>query len=274
MKKLILLVFASVSLLFSCDNNDSLQESETTPNVQLATDATFGSFLTDADGMSLYFFSKDTKEASVCVDGCLGAWPLFYAEDFTYDEGLEASDFEVITRADGEKQTTYKGWPLYYFASDNAVGDTKGDKVGNNWYLAKPDYTLMYAQAQLLGKDGENYKSDYTLGDGLTFYMTSATGRTIYLFKNDTKDDNNFTNEDHSNDSAWPIYYKEIDKLPSILDKNDFGVIEVFGKKQTTYKGWPLYYYGADVERGDNLGISVPAPGVWPIANTDTSSAQ
>ena len=68
---------------------------------------------------------------------------------------------------------------MYYFTNDNVSSDTKGNKVGNNWFLAKPDYTSMYAQAQLAGRDRQNYKSDYTLGDGLTSYMTSATGRTL-----------------------------------------------------------------------------------------------
>ncbi len=282
MKKSIFLVFALVAALYSCSSDDS--DPQPTPPVdvanavQLATDATFGSILTDANGMSLYFFSRDTKGESVCVDGCKAAWPIFYTADLTLDDGLLASDFGVITRSDGEKQNTYKGWPLYYFANDNAAGDTNGDKVGNNWYIAKPDYSLMYAEAQLVGKDAEgnpvNFKSDYTPGDELTFYIVNGnTGRTLYTFINDTKDTNNFTAADFSNDAVWPVFHIDIDKLPSILDASDFGTIDVFGRSQLTFRGWPLYYFGQDVERGDNFGINFPAPGVWPIANTDTEAA-
>ncbi len=64
------------------------------------------------------------------------------------------------------------------------------------------------------------------------------------------------------------------DKIPSILKASDFGTIDVHGKTQLTYKGWPLYYFGQDSQRGDNKGISVPAPGIWPIANTNTVVAQ
>ena len=240
-------------------------------SVKLADDATFGKILTDADGMSLYFFSLDTKDTSACTtSGCLGAWPIFYQENVIADTGLEPADFATIDRADGEKQTTYKGWPLYYFAGDSAAGDTAGDMVNNVWFIAKPDYSLMYVRAQLVGNDGNNYLGDYTEGDGLTFYITDIDGRTLYGFLNDTKDTNNYTQSDFSNNGTWPIAEITLDKIPSILDAADFGSIDVFGRTQLTYKGWPLYYFGPDGARGDNKGVSVPSPGVWPIVNTDT----
>ncbi|MCG2463011.1 hypothetical protein K8352_19825, partial [Flavobacteriaceae bacterium F89] len=113
-----------------------------------------------------YFFSLDTKQTSECLDGCLSVWPVFYQSNITVDAGLDANDFATIDRTDGAKQTTYKGWPLYYYASDGSAGDTKGDKVNNVWYIAKPDYSLMYVRSQLVGHDGKNYKDDYTEGDG------------------------------------------------------------------------------------------------------------
>ncbi len=32
-------------------------------------------------------------------------------------------------------QTTYNGWPLYYFAEDAAAGDVNGQGVGDKWYV-------------------------------------------------------------------------------------------------------------------------------------------
>ncbi len=280
MKKSILLLFVSISFLYSCSSDDSDPQPDPQPNVnevRLATDATLGSILTDSEGMSLYFFSRDSKGASACSGGCIASWPIFYKSNLILDQGLDASDFGEITRADGEKQTTYKGWPLYYFAGDNAAGDTTGDGVGNNWYIAKPDYSLMYVEAQLVGRDGDgneiNFKSDYTPGDELTFYITNDRGRTLYTFMNDTKDTNNFTAEDFSNDAVWPVFHRDLQRIPSILDPADFGTIDVFGRSQLTYKGWPLYYFGQDEDRGDNFGINFPSAGVWPIANVDTAPA-
>jgi len=271
---------STIILLYSCSSDDGInQEPNPEPKantVKLANNSVHGSILTDSEGKSLYFFSKDSKGQSACLDGCVDSWPIFNAGKLILDEGLDTSDFSEITRIDGKKQTTYKGWPLYYFANDNVVGDTKGDGITDNWYIAKPDYSLMYVQAQLVGKvDGSdvNFKSDYTAGDELTFYISDSEGNTLYTFKNDRKDKNNFTAADFSNNGVWPIFHIDIDRLPSILDPNDFGTIDVFGNPQLTYRGSPLYYFGQDSTRGDNFGISFPAPGVWPIANTDNQIA-
>jgi predicted lipoprotein with Yx(FWY)xxD motif len=104
--------------------------------------------------------------------------------------------------------------------------------------------------------------------------LTDAEGRTLYIFVNDSRNTNNFTNEDFSNDAVWPIFYVDIEALPGSLDEADFGVISVFGRDQLTYRGWPLYYFGQDAERGENKGISFPRPGIWPIANLDTPEAE
>ena len=284
MKNIFLFLFVSVFSFQSCSKDDNpapkIPDQIADPiddpdpvvsSLKLVDNATFGNILTDADGRSLYFFSLDTKDNSACVDGCLNVWPIFYQEAISVETGLEASDFATINRADGSKQTTYKGWPLYYFANDNTAGDTNGDRVNDVWYIAKPDYSLMYVQAQLLGHDGKNYLDDYTEGTGTSFYITDIEGRTLYGFVADTKDTNNFTAPDFSNNAVWPIAEITLDKIPSILDTADFGTIDVFGRTQLTYRGWPLYYFGQDEVRGDNKGISFPSPGVWPIVNTDTT---
>lgn len=273
MKNVTTLVVACALLLGSCNNDDNSNQIPQPNAVRLAANATFGNILTDADGKSLYFFSKDTKAESACLGACVGSWPVFYEASLTLDAGLDATDFATITRGDGAMQTTYKGWPLYYFANDAVEGDTNGDQVGNSWYIAKPDYSLMYVLAQLVGHDGLNYTSDYTEGLEETFYITDIAGRTLYIFSNDTNGVNNFTAPDFSNNDAWPIAELTLDKIPSILTSVDFGTTDVFGRTQITYKGWPLYYFGQDTERGDNKGISFPIPGIWPIANTDTEIA-
>lgn len=263
-------------VLVSCNDNDddySGTPITDTSSVRLANDAALGSILVDGNGNSLYFFSRDTKDNSECVDGCLDAWPVFYDANITVGTGLDANDFATITRTDGAQQTTYKGWPLYYFANDGAPGDTNGDGVGGVWFISKPDYSVMYANAQLVGNDGNNYLEDYTVGDGSTSYIVSFGGRTMYTFVNDTDGTNNFTAADFSNNSVWPIVEIGLDQIPSILDTADFGVINVFGRNQLTYKGWPLYYFGQDTLRGDNKGVSVPNPGIWPIANVNTIPA-
>jgi len=273
--KLLLLTTLVLFFLQSCSDDEEVQQPqpEVVKLVKLAEDSTYGKILTDAQGKSLYFFSKDTKETSLCVGGCVTNWPIFYKENLTVAAGLDLADFTTITRTDGVKQTVYKGWPLYYFVNDNNAGETNGEDVNHVWFLAKPDYSLMYVTAQLVGNDGNNYKSDYTQGNGNTFYITDIDGNTLYGFNNDTNNTNNFTNSDFSNNAVWPIAEIELDKIPSILNRSDFGTINVFGRTQLTYKGWPIYYFGSDSARGDNKGVSVPVPGKWPVVNVNTTVA-
>jgi uncharacterized surface protein with fasciclin (FAS1) repeats/predicted lipoprotein with Yx(FWY)xxD motif len=237
------------------------------PDIQLSDHPELGIILTDSRGMTLYFLSRDAKDISNCTGTCLNNWPLFYASDLRLGEGLDISDFGSIDRGDGVMQTTYKGWPLYYYVSDTKAGDVIGDGRSNVWFAAKPDYTIMLVNNQLTGNDGKNYKGDYTEGDEIIQYFTDAKGRTLYTWTRDFTNTNKFTRADFGNNANWPLYEQESIVIPSTLDATLFSVIEVHGRKQMTYKGWPLYYFGADGEvRGSNKGVSVPMPGVWPVA--------
>lgn len=97
-----------------------------------------GSFLVDTKGMTLYYFKKDSPGKSACEGDCVAKWPLYFRESVAAKDGLKAEDFATITRADGQKQTTYKGMPLYYFAGDKNPGDTTGQGVKDVWYVVNP----------------------------------------------------------------------------------------------------------------------------------------
>ncbi|MBT1697075.1 hypothetical protein KK083_09330 [Fulvivirgaceae bacterium PWU4] len=252
---------------------------KTNYSIMLVSHATYGNVLTDNQGRILYFFARDTKGTSNCTGGCLTRWPFFKTDQIVIPSGglLNAADFGSI--GDGAtKQTTYKGRPLYYFSPDNngsieAAGQTGGENFGTIWFVAKPDYSLMVANAQLVGLDGKNYTSAYVEGTGVTRYFTDAAGRTLYLFTNDKKSTNTFTNSTFSNDANWPIFHTQITRLPSGMSASDFGTITVFGRSQLTYKGWPLYYFGQDAAKGDTKGVSVGGPGKWPVITTATAEA-
>lgn len=288
--------FTATTLFLSCssdssdDNNTPTPPVEAKKEVSLATSATLGSYLSDKDGRSLYFFATDANGQASCTGGCQALWPAFYVDNLNADKlgtGLTFTDFAVITTTSGQKQLTYKGWPLYYYAPTpgsgytgtatnvpESPGQTTGDGIGGVWFIAKPDYSIMLVRNQLTGHDGKNYKSDYTVGDGLTTYFTDAQGLTLYTFKNDNFKKNNFTKEDFSNNAVWPIYETDKIVVPSILDKSKFSVITVFGKSQLVYNGWPLYYFGQDAKvRGANKGISFPSPAVWPVPVKDSPLA-
>ncbi len=273
LKKALLIVSLSI-FMYSCtdDENNENENPTTTATVQLSKNANLGNILTDSEGKTLYYFSLDHDGQSVsCNDGCLNAWPIFYNENITVSEGLSSEDFNRVMRPDGSFQSTYKGWPLYYFNNDTKAGDVNGEGVNNVWFVAKPDYSIMIANAQLIGKDSNGVetelKEDYTPGKALTFYFTDAEGNTLYRFFQDKKETNNYTKADFSNNALWPIYEIDLNAIPSTLNKADFKTMTVHGRTQLTYKGWPLYKFQQDLKRGDNYGVGFPSTNIWPIVN-------
>ena len=251
--------------------------------IKISTSATLGSYLTDKDGNTLYIFANDAGGANNCTGGCVAAWPIYFVSGLTQAKlgtGLLIADFDSITSANG-KQLTYKGWPLYYYAPGGvreAAGMTSGENVFGVWFVAKPDYTIMLANMQLHGINGKDYMVDasnvYTEAVGKSVYFTDGMGRTLYVFAIDSANINKYTNTDAVHNASWPIYETDIAVVPSALDKTLFGSITVFGKKQLTYKGWPIYQFAADVDatgkyRGSNKGVSIGASATtqtkWPV---------
>jgi predicted lipoprotein with Yx(FWY)xxD motif len=97
-----------------------------------------GNYLADGKGMTLYYFKKDQPDRNACAGPCLEIWPIYHAEQIKAPAGSDAKDFGEFTRPDGKKQTTFKNWPLYYFANDKAPGDTKGQGVKDLWSVINP----------------------------------------------------------------------------------------------------------------------------------------
>jgi predicted lipoprotein with Yx(FWY)xxD motif len=106
--------------------------------VKVATKQGLGSFLTDTEGKTLYYFKKDSAGKSVCEGPCVEKWPLYYRDTVEPKGQLKSEDFGTITRGDGKKQTSYKGMPLYYFFKDTKAGDTAGQGVNDVWYVVNP----------------------------------------------------------------------------------------------------------------------------------------
>jgi predicted lipoprotein with Yx(FWY)xxD motif len=107
--------------------------------VDVSQNATLGSFLVDSKGMTLYLFTKDTPNTSNCYSSCAAIWPpLLTSGSPVAGAGVTASLLGTTTRTDGTTQVTYNGWPLYYFASDKAAGDTTGENVQGVWFVITP----------------------------------------------------------------------------------------------------------------------------------------
>ncbi|MGD1893588.1 MAG: hypothetical protein ACFB15_23720 [Cyclobacteriaceae bacterium] len=249
--KSLLFVLLGLSFLFSACS----EEDDATPDpgagedafqVNLANDSNLGSYLVNQDGRTLYFFTRDVSGNSACEGGCLDAWPVFYRADFEIGSGLSQSDFGTITREDGELQTTYKGWPLYYYSDDTGPNQNNGEGIGEVWFVAKPDYTLMLATQVVEG-----------VGSDAISYLVDAEGNSLYYFDNDQE------NESVCFDGcldAWPAFSEVANvTLPSTLNEGAFAVIDrADGIQQLTYAGRPIYFFAQDTERGETRGATAP----------------
>ncbi|MCA8882093.1 MAG: hypothetical protein KDA73_19540 [Rhodobacteraceae bacterium] len=101
----------------------------------MTAESSIGEVLTDAHGMTLYVFDKDSGDMSACYDKCAENWPPLIAP-----AGAEPDDdFGLIERKDGTMQWTYYGKPLYLWVKDAKPGDVTGDGVNDVWHAAKPD---------------------------------------------------------------------------------------------------------------------------------------
>ncbi|OLP61995.1 hypothetical protein BJF93_07690 [Xaviernesmea oryzae] len=92
-----------------------------------------GEVLTDAKGMTLYTFDKDTGGTSACDGDCAKKWPPLLAAKGAKDDG----EFTLVKRKDGKQQWAHEGSPLYLWINDKKPGDTTGDGVGGVWHVAK-----------------------------------------------------------------------------------------------------------------------------------------
>jgi predicted lipoprotein with Yx(FWY)xxD motif len=131
----LVLLFLAVSIL----SISALAESNYSVNV--TANKFLGNYLVNQSGFALYYFSDDASEngASTCYDDCIARWPPFYAQPITVPDSLNSADFGTITRSDGSKQTTFKGWPLYLSSRDAGAGDVFGNGKENNlWHVVDP----------------------------------------------------------------------------------------------------------------------------------------
>jgi len=96
-------------------------------------------YLTDSQGMSLYYFLNDTPGKSNCDATCQKKWfPLIATGKLLADQGVNASKLGVIVLPNGTRQVTYAGLPLYYYVGDSRPGDTNGQGVDGLWFLTTP----------------------------------------------------------------------------------------------------------------------------------------
>lgn len=141
--KQVLMIGAAIGSLALTAHGVDVARAADVATVQVSETAPYGKFLTDSKGVSLYLFEADSDATSSCYDACAEAWPPLLTDGApTAGEDIDTAKLSTTKRKDGTAQVTYNGWPLYYFAKDQAPGEIKGQDVegfGAEWYLVSPD---------------------------------------------------------------------------------------------------------------------------------------
>jgi predicted lipoprotein with Yx(FWY)xxD motif len=91
--------------------------------------------LTNARGLTLYWFAPDSPTASRCTGSCAAYWPPV-AGTPKAGPGITGK-LGTIRRPGGAAQATYDGHPLYTYAGDSAPSQARGDNLdlnGGYWY--------------------------------------------------------------------------------------------------------------------------------------------
>ncbi|MFF8275823.1 SCO0930 family lipoprotein [Streptomyces lateritius] len=243
---------------------------------------TLGKVVTDSKGFTLYRFDKDSADPprATCEGTCADAWPVVSPSGAKPPAGVDPALLGEVTRADGSKQLTLDGWPMYRYAKDTKPGDINGQGVGGTWFAAAPDGKKAAPASGGAAEEGaeEEGAEDEGAGGGddsteeaaglsvrkdpeLGDIVVDSRGMTVYRFKKD---------------SAWPMKTACVgpclEKWPVVapVDKNDTEGISTKGYvtfsrpdgiKQQTIDCWPLYTFAGDKAPGDTNGQGVG--GTW-----------
>jgi predicted lipoprotein with Yx(FWY)xxD motif len=231
--------------------------------------------LVNARRMTLYTLDGDTGTGkTTCSGACLETWIPLTAPAVANTMG----DFAPIARADGVRQWTWRGKPLYLYSGDAEAGDVNGDgEVSSHdktkkWHAVvlvkhfvptgveitnSPRHGAMLATASgmtLYARDANKFSGGgASHADRSVARGTPATGRTIGV-----------KGCDATCAQTWTPFKASAEDQPtgywSIVTRDD-------GTRQWAYMGYPLYTYTQDVPgtaRGHDIydiNAKIPAAG-------------
>jgi predicted lipoprotein with Yx(FWY)xxD motif len=105
--------------------------------VLIVQKSAIGFVLAEANGHVVYTYDKDTKGGSpTCTGTCAAAWPAVTGKPLASVADTLPGTLGTVSTANGAKQVTYNGMPLYTFKGAK-IFVTTGDGVGGVWHVVK-----------------------------------------------------------------------------------------------------------------------------------------
>lgn len=129
--------------------------------------------LTTATGMTLYYFTKDTASSSACTGICATIWPSLVVKSSSLEapSGLTGT-LSVVKDQHGD-QVAYDGHLLYTYSGDSSPGQTNGEGLLHEWWVATPG--LKAASAGSSGSSG-GYTGAATSGTSVSTGAYTTVG--------------------------------------------------------------------------------------------------
>jgi predicted lipoprotein with Yx(FWY)xxD motif len=235
--------------------------------------------LVNARRMTLYTLDGDTGAGkATCTATCLETWMPVTAPAVANAVG----DFAPLSRADGVRQWTWRGKPLYTYAGDTEAGDVNGEGRDKKWHAVV--LVKYFNPANVAITTAPRHGAMFTTANGMTLYArdankfsgggashadrsvargTPATGRVIGV-----------KGCDQTCAETWTPFKAGPDDQPTgywtIAVRDD-------GTRQWAYMGYPLYTYTKDspgTARGHDIyDISGKIPAAGEAAQTAGAQA-
>ena len=120
----------ALALLVAAVSTPKTQPVATGPDVLKSRNVGGMMLLTNAKGLTLYWFAPDTRTKSVCYGSCAAYWPPVTGAP-SAGPGVTGT-LGTITRTGGTAQATYDGHPLYTYIGDDAPGQASGNNLDLN----------------------------------------------------------------------------------------------------------------------------------------------
>jgi predicted lipoprotein with Yx(FWY)xxD motif len=232
--------------------------------------SSIGRLLTTAKNQSLYAFDQDSGTAVACVGACLNTWQPVIAPALAKPQG----EWSILERSPGVRQWVFRDKPLYTHKYDTDSWSLLGsDKPGwdNVFTQRAPAYPDSFTvQASIAGE-----------------VLANSEGRTIYVY-NCGEDSAQQLSCDHPDDTQvyrlamcgggdpekclqhWPYVEAgdnedSINRIWRILTIDPMtgrfaGADQAGAIRVWSYRGKPVYLYGADKGSGDVNGGGI---GEW-----------
>jgi predicted lipoprotein with Yx(FWY)xxD motif len=105
--------------------------------VLIVQKSALGYVLAEANGQVVYTYGKDTKNgAPTCTASCASIWPPVTGKPYASKADKLPGTLSTVADANGAKQLTYNGLPLYSYKGAKPLA-TAGNGVGGEWHVIK-----------------------------------------------------------------------------------------------------------------------------------------